>query len=198
MLQSVTPSEDLFSITWNTGPRCNFECSYCPPRWHDKTSPAQSFDSLKKTWEELIARTSHRNKRYKLAFTGGEPTINPDFIEFLSWLKQDERIANIGFSTNGSSTKQRYLQAMRVCDWISFSSHTEFMNVKKFKDNVIATHISAIKQRKMIWVNIMDESFAHDEVRDIQIWCDRHKIPNSLQKIHWGDYYAQARQKSQL
>lgn len=197
MLRSVTPTEDLFSVNWNLGPRCNFECSYCPPRFHDKSSPAKSMGELQKQWLEIVAKTSHRQKRYKLAFSGGEPTINPDFVDFLIWLRLDDIIANMGFTTNGSATKKKYLQAIRVCDWITFSSHLEFANINKFKDNVIATHISAVKQRKMIWVNIMDESFAPEQVESLRSWCEQNRIPHSIQRIHWKDD-AQERRKLQL
>jgi molybdenum cofactor biosynthesis enzyme MoaA len=129
--------------------------------------------------------------------TGGEPTINPDFVDFLTWLRQDDRVANLGFTTNGSASKSKYLQAIEACDWIAFSSHHEFMNVKKFQENVLATHIYAVKKRKLVWVNLMKEDASQDSVTELESWCEKHRVRYSIQKIHWGDD-AQERRKLQL
>lgn len=187
MLRSVTPTEDLFSITWNLGPRCNFECSYCPPKFHSKTARHMTLAEMVLAWEDLLTKTTHRNKRYKISFSGGEITINPDFLPFLEWLRKEhgDIIANIGFTTNGSAGKNYYLRSISSADWITFSSHHEFMNSDKFKRNVLATHIKSIKLRKNIFVNIMAEDFARHEVDELIAWCDQHRIPHSEIRIHW-------------
>lgn len=188
MLRSITPSEDLFSITWTLGPRCNFECSYCPPRLHDKTSPHLSLDDMKARWEDILTKSRHINKQYKLSFTGGEVTINPDFLPFLHWLKgqHGESIASLGFITNGSASMRYYIECMDLVDYISFSSHYEFMNVDKFKKNVLACHIKSVKRRKNIYVNIMDESFSQPEIQDLVQFCLKHRIPHDKNPIDWS------------
>lgn len=192
MLRSVVPVEDVFSITWNIGPRCNFSCSYCPPRLHDKVSPHASLDLLKQRWLDILDKTAHRNKKYKIGFTGGEVTINPDFLEFLSWLRSDhaDRIASLGFTTNGSASKAYYLRAIETVDWISFSSHFEFANEDKLKKNILATHIRAFKLKKQIFVNVMDEKEYAKQVQDLIDFCEKHRIGHSNNIINW-DKHAQ-------
>ena len=188
MLRSVTPSEDLFSITWTLGPRCNFECSYCPPRLHDKTSPHLSLDDMKMRWLDILHKSSHVDKRYKINFTGGEVTTNPDFLPFLHWLKEEyvDEIASLGFTTNGSASRRYYLECMDLADYISFSSHHEFMNPDKFKRNILSCHIKSIKLRKNIYVNIMDEHFAQPETQDLLQFCEKHRIPHDKNPIDWS------------
>ena len=188
MLRSVTPSEDLFSITWTLGPRCNFECSYCPPRLHDKTSPHLSLEEMIRKWEDILNKTVHLSKKYKISFTGGEVTINPNFLSFLRWLREQhgESIANIGFTTNGSASMKYYIECLDLVDYISFSSHHEYMNVDKFKKNVLACHIKSIKRRKIIYVNIMDESFAQPQIQELKQFCEKHRIPHDKNPIDWS------------
>lgn len=196
---AVDPSEDLFSITWNIGPRCNYSCSYCPPRLHDKSSAHKSLSEMQAIWQNIIHKTSHKNKKYKLSFTGGEVTVNPNFLDFLSWLNTEysDLIANIGFTTNGSASKRYYLEAIEHVDYISFSSHFEFANKDKLKSNLLASHIKAIKLKKNIFVNVMSENLQRESVDDLLSWCRNYKIPHSEMKIHWGDH-AEARRKLQL
>jgi MoaA/NifB/PqqE/SkfB family radical SAM enzyme len=186
MLTAVKPTLDVFSITWNLGPRCNFDCAYCPPRWHNKTSDHQTLDQLKARWIYILEKTLHLSKKYKLSFSGGEVTINKDFLPFLRWLNENyrDRIANMGFTTNGSATVLYYKQAIELVDYISFSSHFDQMNTKKFNKNILATHIEAVKKRKNIFVNIMQENIP--EVDDLVAECEKHRIPYMVNEINWG------------
>lgn len=198
-LVGITPSQDLFSITWNLGPRCNYVCSYCPPRLHNKISAHKSLDELQHKWQMIVDKTSSRNKKYKISFTGGEVTINPSFLPFLKWLQSEyaEIISNIGFTTNGSASQKYYDEALDYVNWISFSSHFEFANKDKFKRNILAIHKKSLKSNKTIFVNIMDEHFANAEVDDLIDFCISHRIPHSKMIIHWNDH-AEERKKSQL
>jgi molybdenum cofactor biosynthesis enzyme MoaA len=188
MLRSVTPAEDVFSITWNIGPRCNFSCRYCPPKLHDKVSPHASLDLLKQRWLDILDKTSHRNKKYKIGFTGGEVTINPDFLDFLFWLRScySDQISSLGFTTNGSASKAYYHRAIEAVDWISFSSHFEFANEKKLKTNILATHIKAFKLKKQIFVNVMDEKEYPTQVQDLIEFCEKNRISYSNNIINWN------------
>jgi len=185
MLKSVTPTLNVFSITWNLGPRCNFSCSYCPPRLHSKTSPHKTLAQLQEIWANIYNKTKHLQKQYKLSFTGGEVTINPDFLDFLDWLKTHygDQIANMGFTTNGSASTQYYLQAIVLVDYISFSSHFLQMKNTKFYNNVLKTHVKAVKLKKNIFVNIMDEDIP--EITELKQMCEKYRIPHAINEIDW-------------
>ena len=194
---AITPIEDLFSITWNIGPRCNFDCSYCPSRLHDMSSRHKTLAELQEIWQNILLKTQHRNKRYKISFTGGEVTTNPHFLDLVRWLNEDESVASMGFTTNGSASNRYYLNAIECVDYIAFSSHFEFVNLDKFMKNVLATHKKAVKLRKSVFVNVMGEAFARGQVNALKDWCEEHRIPHDEMRIHWGDH-AQTRRQSQL
>jgi organic radical activating enzyme len=183
MLTRVEPRLNDFSITWNLGRRCNFDCSYCPARLHDKTSAHKNLQRLKSIWQGIHDKTKHLEKRYKISFTGGEPTMNPDFLPFLIWLREEfsDDISNMGYNSNASAPTSYYLQSLEYVDWITFSSHWEFMNWTKFQKNVIAAHIRSVKSRKHVFVNIMDEP--DGRVATVRDFCVNHRIPYSLNKL---------------
>ena len=79
------------TITWDVGRRCNFDCSYCPAHRHDNFSKHANLETLQKTgnfvfdYSKLIMPLK-KSKRININFTGGEPTVNPNFLKFGSWL----------------------------------------------------------------------------------------------------------------
>ena len=45
---------NIFQVTWDLGPRCNYDCSYCPTHRHDNFSPHASFEDLKKNSDFVL------------------------------------------------------------------------------------------------------------------------------------------------
>ena len=77
----------VFQVTWDTGRRCNYDCSYCPVHRHDNFSPHATLDSLKDNvdflYEYIDLHLQYRQSKIaNIGFTGGEPTVNPNFIPF--------------------------------------------------------------------------------------------------------------------
>ena len=74
-------------VTWDTGRRCNYDCTYCPSHRHDNFSPHASLQELQGVgkflfdYSELICKYKTKSQ-LNVSFTGGEPTVNPKFIEF--------------------------------------------------------------------------------------------------------------------
>jgi sulfatase maturation enzyme AslB (radical SAM superfamily) len=112
---TITPvNADPFMITWDIGRRCNFDCSYCPAHRHDNFSSHASLQDLKCTAEflfqyiETVAQY-RLSKDFHVSFTGGEPTVNPKFIELVSYLRsryaddfQNKFNLNLSLTTNGA------------------------------------------------------------------------------------------------
>jgi len=88
--------DKISSIIFTQG--CNFQCSYC----HNKELIAKnSLNGLIQPEEILLFLKQRQNKLDAVVITGGEPTIQPDLIEFM------QKIKDLGFliklDTNGSN-----------------------------------------------------------------------------------------------
>ena len=91
----IEDQSNRYQIIWDLGRRCSYACTYCPPHRNNKTSPFVSYDKLCKTMdgvaEYALLYDEFRKKpaKKKLSFTGGEPTVHPDFFKFLKYCKQE-------------------------------------------------------------------------------------------------------------
>jgi hypothetical protein len=84
---------NVFQVTWDLGRRCNYDCSYCPAHRHDNFSKHATLEELKSNTDFLFeyVDTYMQHRKFKsssISFTGGEPTVNPNFIPFIQYLKQ--------------------------------------------------------------------------------------------------------------
>jgi len=176
-----------FDVLWVISKRCNFACSYCPDIWHDDHSPHKTFDELVSAWKRIIKSIEHRpNLQINLNLMGGEPTLNPDLIPFLKWLADNyrEKISTIGVITNGTATVDYYKNLIQYCNWITFSTHSEFMNEAKFFSTVSKVSYQARKQKSCsIIVTIMEEPWNQKRVEDYIKYLTKHNIDYLLQAI---------------
>lgn len=185
---SVKPVEHNIIVAWHLHDRCNFDCIYCPEKWHSLTSGVKSLDELKSCWLEIYEKTKHRNLKYKISLTGGEVTLNQDLLPFVKWLVDTYRdqLDLIGMVTNGTANQQLYVELFEYLDWISFSTHSEFFNEKKFFDNVLGAKISTTGTNKTVHVNIMDEPWHKERIEIYKKFLDKCNINFSLSEIDWS------------
>ena len=66
----------VFQVTWDTGRRCNYDCSYCPMHRHDNFSPHATLDNLKDNvdflYEYIDLHLGYRTSKIaNIGFTGG-------------------------------------------------------------------------------------------------------------------------------
>jgi MoaA/NifB/PqqE/SkfB family radical SAM enzyme len=124
-------------VIWELGRRCNYDCWYCFPDSHNSYESHKSLGSLMHGLANL-SRFWGNNTKMKFVFTGGEPTFNPNFLEFVTHL-HDDLFHIVHTTTNGSHTPAYYSKLMQVSD-ISFSAHLTYLETpaiyKKFVSNV--------------------------------------------------------------
>lgn len=186
----VFPTEEYFSITWELGRRCNYDCMYCGPQWHDSTSKHKSLAELKANWIGIYEQSKYLGLKYKISFTGGEVTGNKDFYPFVNWLRDEYKdVGQILLTTNGSATYKYYAKLFEVVDNISFSVHSEHIDEQKFFDTVIKLN-QTIDCHKFIHVNIMDEYWNQERIPAYQNLLSEHNISHSVNEI---DYTQQTR-----
>jgi MoaA/NifB/PqqE/SkfB family radical SAM enzyme len=189
-ITNIDPFNKSFHVLWLIDKRCNFDCSYCPDKWHSKPEEEPvSLETMKSAWKKIIKATEgHQFKTYDICLQGGEPTINKDFLPFVTWLDENysDRISNIGSITNGTASVSYYKKLIKRLNWVTFSVHTEFMNEKKFFDTVLKVdRLSKLNNKRcLVNVNIMNELWNLERVKKYQSFLNKHDILNYLHPIH--------------
>lgn len=129
---AVGSNENYFSINWNIGKRCNYDCSYCPSTVHDNRSPHLSLETFKLAFFNIQQQINV--DKVKITFTGGEPTINPyysDIVDYCLSFKNTEVFTN----TNGTSNKDKLLKYTNA-GGIYLSIHSEYVDLKKILEKI--------------------------------------------------------------
>jgi MoaA/NifB/PqqE/SkfB family radical SAM enzyme len=124
-------------VIWEIGRRCNYDCWYCIPASHNNFEGHKSLGTFKSGLDNLN-REWAKGQKIKFVFTGGEPTFNPDFLDFVTYLHDDLHHI-VHTTTNGSHTSEYYTKLMQVSD-IGFSAHLTYLETpniyKKFINNI--------------------------------------------------------------
>lgn len=195
----VEPTEKTVSLTWMIGARCNYDCMYCPSWSHNDDRPHHTFEDLKTVWLNFYSATRDKNLPYKISFTGGEVTANKNFLPLIKFLRQQNVSIRMLLTTNGSASKQYYQRLAALVDSISFSTHSEFFDEKKFFEKVLLINQQMIRPEKSVHVNIMDEYWNQDRIESYKQLLDANSVSYSVNTI---DYSAKIRdfpmQKGQL
>jgi MoaA/NifB/PqqE/SkfB family radical SAM enzyme len=183
-INKIVPTEHYFLVNWIPHIRCNYDCMYCPDNRHNDYSPLSSFDTMCQTWKQVFEKTKHRNLLYSISLGGGEATINKDFIPFIQWLSANygQNISKIGITSNGSASLKYYLKIFEHLTFLSFSTHSEYMK-DDFLNKIKILNIYAKKNNKIATVNIMQEYWATEKIKEIINFCKTHDIPHAISKI---------------
>jgi organic radical activating enzyme len=133
LVDKVTPTTHK-TVEWILHNVCNYDCTYCGEENKIGDRRWKSLDIYKMYIDKLIKATGP-NPWFLI--TGGEPTLYPDFIELMAYLKS--KGAYICLSTNGSRTLRwwnEYKEA-NVLDSLYVSYHTERTSDHKHIANVL-------------------------------------------------------------
>ena len=184
---SVSPTTEYFSVEWNLGRMCNYDCMYCPTDLHDSTSKPHSLETLQSAWESIVAQTQSQGLLYKIVFSGGEVTANKSFLPFVQWLRESYShvIGMILTTTNGSASLQYYKRLAKLVDAISFSTHSEFFNEREFFEKVIEIDKLMTRPEKSVHVNIMDEFWNTERIAMYESVLKANNVSYSINKINY-------------
>ena len=182
----VVPNEKYFSVTWMLGRRCNYDCMYCPPIFHDTTSPHKDLETLQNAWQKIYNKTKYKNLKYKLSFTGGEVTANKSFLAFVQWLNLNFPMHSLLITTNGSAGLEHYKKLAKELSSISFSTHSEFIDEKTFFEKAKQLNKLMVRPNKSFHVNIMNEYWAEDRIKLYKEYCENNHISYSVNEIDYS------------
>lgn len=132
-------------IMWAFGKTCNFDCRYCDDQSHSKNKN----DMVTQFAIDKVlnyADTFRNNKSLMWSFTGGEPTINPLFLDLTKRLhyKGD----TITVASNGSQTTDYYKELTKYAN-INISVHFEYI-----KPNKLKRVVSSIVEESPAWFGL--------------------------------------------
>jgi sulfatase maturation enzyme AslB (radical SAM superfamily) len=173
----------VFQVTWDLGRRCNYDCSYCPAHRHDNFSKHATLDELKNNVDFLfeyvdLHMAARTFKEANFGFTGGEPTVNPHFIPFSKYLKQqyeekykDSWDAGFSLTTNGAMSEKMGQAVMENFGHATVSYHSESDNKLKqqVKDRIKQFYLQGPSYGFTVSVNVMFHAAYFDECKDL---CD--------------------------
>lgn len=170
--------QSSISVMWNIGKKCNYDCSYCPSEIHDLHADNTKYEILKSTVDKL----SEINKPIRIMFTGGEPTIHPEFSKLLEYIST-KNISWTSVTTNGTKSVNWYLKNEHNWNHILFSLHFEFN-----WERVVHTIIQYSKESaKPFFVNVMMHHNYMNDVRSTVALFDEHNIKYAIRRIRWTD-----------
>ena len=137
-------------ILWDIGRWCNYSCSYCWPSVHNKTDPHKTMDVMQQVVDRVYNKWAE-GKPIKWAFGGGEPTVNPDFLPLMKYIRGKGGYTLV--VSNGSRSADYYRELAHAVDCLQLSLHTEFWNKDKFTNNLRSV-LTAYNEKNGGWVDI--------------------------------------------
>ena len=153
---NIEDQSNRYQIIWDLGRRCSYACSYCPPHRNNKWSPFIDYKTLCTTVDKvaeyalLYDQFRRQPAKKKLSFTGGEPTVHPDFFRFLRYVKNTYPFFSRGLTTNGWFGSSVLDKVLSLTTGGTLSYHCE--STDKQKKQVID---NAIVLRDKFKVNVM-------------------------------------------
>lgn len=115
-------------IYWEIGRRCNYDCSYCWPWIHNNTDPHKSLEELMRA-THLIETKFTKGESVNFIISGGEPTVNKSFLDWLRYLNACGH--HISLHSNGSRLPEYYREIIHYGD-LNLSVHFEFYDRERF------------------------------------------------------------------
>lgn len=168
--------DDSFDVVWDLGRRCTYSCSYCGPHHSNKTSPNTPITVLKNTLNGIIEYTRLYNtyrkipKTTTLAFTGGEPTVNSDFFDFIEYCNTVYPEVRTNITTNGCFSTKKCEQIIKNIDSCTLSYHPEATD---FEKELVKNNIILMKESKYNFrINLMFHKDYFDECIKLTEWLE--------------------------
>ena len=167
MTCAINKAASQLSVIWDLGRRCTYSCSYCGPHHSNKTSPIVSFDTLKSTldgvaeYHRLYNEQRTRPIAMHIDFTGGEPTINPNFFKFIEYAHDMYSGIIIGLTTNGCYSLKQCQTVIKTTNNCTVSYHPEASPAEK---SLVLANINLMKEKNYrMKVNVMFHKDYFDE-----------------------------------
>ena len=189
---AINPTaKEAMMVTWDTGRRCNYDCSYCEISRHDNVSTHNTLEEYLTTFEFIKQWTTvyNQNRKYdsytNINFTGGEPTMNPAFWDLADIIKEDKQKFRLSLTTNGAWNSKFNDRIIKRFDGVTVSYHAEgHPNLKK---QVIENILTLNKTNIWLQVNLMMHQEHWDECVEVYKLLKQHNVNVKLRPIGDGN-----------
>jgi len=177
--------DNQVKIEWHLGMFCNFNCSYCSDSIHNNTVYYLDFEKFKLGVDNLLHQIDKENIR--IEFTGGEPTLNPNFYNMLLYL-DSKGIKNTSFTTNGSKDVEYYKKCLEVIDSITISYHMEYKPYDADMIIELQNFIKTLDEKRYMKVHIMFLPGFSEQVLELKQIFEENNIRYAVRRIR-PSYY---------
>jgi organic radical activating enzyme len=138
---------NFFHIDFLINNICQNHCWYCEPNLYNGSNHHFSDEELFSFIDKLNDQL--KNKKVHIAFSGGEPTLYPKFIELVQQMKTLGW--TVGLTSNGQRTARYFSELAPHCAYIAMSYHSEFA-----KDDWMNTVLAAAEHTQVLVRVMMD------------------------------------------
>lgn len=128
-------------VYWEIGRRCNYDCAYCWSWIHNNTDAHKPLEDLMRATHLLESKFT-KGESVNFIISGGEPTANKDFLDWLRYLNACGH--HVSLHSNGSRKPDYYKEIIHYGD-LNLSVHFAFYDRVKF-----VKVVEAIAQEKAI------------------------------------------------
>ncbi|NOX66586.1 MAG: radical SAM protein, partial [Chlorobi bacterium] len=144
-------------LHWDVTKRCNLDCEYCFGKITDPSVKVNSIDI-----ERLMVTLDKTGKTFRISFTGGEPTMIPNFIEAVKAITKKHFVS---FNTN-LITKN----LMKIIDEVDpqriLHIHASLHYDELVKKNLLERFIKNFRSFRENGFNIYAEAVAYPPLKE--------------------------------
>jgi organic radical activating enzyme len=179
-----THASNQKQVYWEIGRRCNYDCAYCWPWIHNNTEAHKPLEALMKATQN-IENNFTKGEQVNFIISGGEPTANKDFLDWLRYLNACGH--HVSLHSNGSRKPDYYREVIHYGD-LNVSAHFEFYNRKKFVEVIAAVTAEkvACNNAGVGHLEVKCMMAPHDREEALQLEAELKAIPNFTEYCTWA------------
>lgn len=155
--------------------KCNLKCPYCfADEFVNKEFSEFSIENFKKVVEFIKTKSDER-----IGLIGGEPTLHPNFRDFIKILNEDENIKDVIIFTNGLEIDKyiKDIKAEKFNILINCNSPSDMGNInfKKLQDNLNLGK-EELKGKIFLGINLYSNETDYNYIFELLKIMDLHQL----------------------
>jgi hypothetical protein len=177
-----THASNQKQVYWEIGRRCNYDCDYCWSWIHNNTDPHKPLEALMKATHNIETRFT-KGESVNFIISGGEPTANKDFLDWLRYLNACGH--HVSLHSNGSRKPDYYQEIIHYGD-LNLSVHFGFYDREKFIKVVEAIAKEKAETGGCGHLEIKFMMAPHNRDETLSLEADLKALPYSVDYCTWA------------